>query len=149
MRSAKYALLIISLSFLVFFFFEILKGNKIHPIQYIFIGMALSIFYSLLLSLSEHIGFDIAYFIASITVIGLISWYSRFLLRGGTNVFVLALILTGLYSYIYTLLRMEEYALLVGTIGLFVALTITMYLSRNMDWYGFGSSNVDGVLDER
>jgi len=136
MRSAKYALLIISLSFLVFFFFETLKGSRIHPVQYIFIGLALSIFYSLLLSLSEHIGFGPAYLVAAGAVIGLISWYSRFMLRQGNNVIILTLILGGLYTYIYILLQMEEFALLVGSIGLFMVLAISMYLSRNMDWYG-------------
>jgi len=136
MRSAKYALLIISLSFLVFFFFETLKGSRIHPVQYIFIGLALSIFYSLLLSLSEHIGFGLAYLIAAGAVIGLICWYSKFMLRQGNNVMILTLILGGLYTYIYILLQMEEFALLVGSIGLFMVLAISMYLSRNMDWYG-------------
>jgi len=93
MRSAKYALLILSLSFLVFFFFEILKGSKIHPVQYIFIGLALSVFYILLLSFSEHVGFNIAYIIASFATIGLISWYSKFLLKQGSKVFILTSIL--------------------------------------------------------
>ncbi len=136
MRSAKYALLIISLSFLVFFFFEILKNNKIHPVQYIFIGLALSIFYSLLLSFSELVGFGPAYLIAASAVVGLISWYGKFMLRQGSNVMILTTILAGLYTYIYILLQMEKFALLVGTIGLFVVLAISMYLSRNMDWYG-------------
>lgn len=136
MRSAKYALLIISMSFLVFFFFETLKGNKIHPVQYIFIGLSLSIFYILLLSLSEHVGFDKAYTIAASSVVGLISWYSKFILEKTSNVVILSTILGGLYLYIYILLQMEEFALLVGSIGLFIALATTMYLSRNMNWYG-------------
>lgn len=148
MRSAKYALLIISLSFLVFFFFEILKGNKIHPVQYIFVGMALSIFYTLLLSFSEHVGFDIAYLIAASSVIGLISWYSKFVLNGGSNVVILTIVLGGLYTYIYILLQMEEFALLVGSIGLFVVLAITMYLSRNMDWYGLNSLSNNKSTEE-
>ena len=140
MRSAKYALLILSLSFLVFFFFEILKGNKIHPIQYIFIGLALSVFYILLLSFSEHLGFNTAYIIASIATIALISWYSKFLLKEGSKVMILTIILTILYAYIFTLLQMEELALLAGSLGLFAALAITMYLSRNTDWYAMGST---------
>lgn len=140
MRSAKYALLIISLSFLVFFFFEMLKGSRIHPIQYIFVGLALSVFYTLLLSLSEHLGFGIAYLIAAVAVVGLVSWYSRFILSQGANVMILTLVLAGLYSYIYILLQMEEFALLVGSIGLFLVLAIAMYLSRHMDWYGLGAS---------
>jgi len=147
MRSAKYALLIISLSFLVFFFFEILKGNKIHPVQYIFVGLALSIFYSLLLSLSEHIGFDLAYLLAAGSVVGLIGWYSKFMLRQSSNVMILSIVLGGLYTYIYILLQMEEFALLVGSIGLFVVLAISMYLSRNMDWYGVEKEEADRELN--
>jgi len=139
MRSAKYALLILSLSFLVFFFFEILKGSKIHSVQYIFIGLALSVFYVLLLSFSEHIGFNGAYIIASVATIGLISWYSKYLLKQGSKVLILTVILSILYAYIFTLLQMEDLALLVGSLGLFAALVITMYLSRNTDWYSMGS----------
>lgn len=140
MRSAKYALLIISLSFLVFFFFEMLKGNKIHFIQYIFVGLALSIFYTLLLSFSEHIGFDLAYLISAGAVVGLISWYSRYILRKGSNMFILTVVLAGLYLYIYILLQMEEFALLVGSVGLFVVLAMSMYLSRNFDWYNLSGA---------
>jgi len=142
MRSAKYALLIISLSFMVFFFFEILKGSKIHPVQYIFIGLTLSVFYILLLSFSEHIGFNAAYIIAAIATISLISWYSKFLLKKGSKVLILTLVLSILYAYIFTLLQMEDLALLVGSLGLFTALVITMYLSRNTDWYSMGTTSM-------
>ncbi|MEM9547258.1 MAG: cell envelope integrity protein CreD [Bacteroidota bacterium] len=141
MRSAKYALLILSLSFLVFFFFEILKGSKIHPIQYIFIGLTLSVFYILLLSFSEHIGFNSAYILAATATIGLISWYSRYLLKQGNKVVILSAVLVILYGYIFTILQMEDLALLVGSIGLFATLAITMYLSRNTDWYTMGSGS--------
>lgn len=140
MRSAKYALLIISLSFLVFFFFEMLKGKRIHFVQYIFVGLALSIFYILLLSFSEHIGFDMAYLVSGVSVVGLISWYSRYILYRDSNVLILTSILSGLYLYIYILLQMEEFALLVGSLGLFTVLAITMYLSRHFDWYNLSSS---------
>ncbi len=135
MRSAKYALLIISLSFMVFFFFEILKTKRIHPIQYIFVGLALSIFYTLLLSLSEHLGFDLSYLISAASVVGLISWYSRYILRDGQNTVLLTVLLAGLYLYIYFLLQLEEFALLTGSIGLFLVLCTVMYLSRHLDWY--------------
>ncbi|MEE9440283.1 MAG: cell envelope integrity protein CreD [Saprospiraceae bacterium] len=140
MRCSKYAILIIGLSFMVFFFYEMIKGNNIHPIQYIFVGLSLSVFYLLLLSFSEHVGFDIAYFIATIAVVSLITWYSRYLLQGSANVIVLYCILSSLYGYIYTLLQMEEFALIVGSIGLFSALGIAMYLTRNMNWYDLSGS---------
>ncbi|MDF1696817.1 MAG: cell envelope integrity protein CreD [Saprospiraceae bacterium] len=148
MRSAKYALLIISLSFLVFFFFEILKGNKIHPIQYIFIGMTLSVFYILLLSISEHFGFDTAYIIASVSTVALISWYSKYLLKQSGSTFTLTTLLSILYAYIFCLLQLEDLALLVGSLGLFFALAITMYLSRNTNWYNMTSNKVSPISTE-
>jgi len=135
MRSAKYALLIISLSFMVFFFFEILKAKRIHPVQYIFVGLALSIFYTLLLSLSEHLGFDLSYLVSATAVVALISWYSRYIFKERRNTLLLSLLLSGLYLYIYFLLQLEEFALLTGSIGLFVVLGVVMYLSRHLDWY--------------
>jgi inner membrane protein len=136
-RSVKYALLIISLSFLIFFFFEVLNGRKIHPLQYILIGLGLSLFYLLLLSLSEHVGFNLAYGIASIGTISLVTWYSSTMLRAGKSVMILGATLIGLYGYIFVLLQMEDYALLAGAIGLFVILAIVMALSRKMDWYSY------------
>ncbi|MFT4535896.1 MAG: inner membrane protein, partial [Saprospiraceae bacterium] len=94
-------------------------------------------------SLSEHIGFGSAYLIAAGAVVGLISWYSKFMLRQGNNVMILTIVLGGLYTCIYILLQMEEFALLVGSIGLFMVLAISMYLSRNMDWYGNRKAEMD------
>ena len=133
-RSIKYSLLIISLSFLVFFFFEMLSGRKIHSMQYILIGLALSLFYLLLLSFSEHTGFNVAYIIASLGTVSLVTWYSSTMLAAGKSVTILASTLVGLYAYIYVLLQMEDYALLVGSVGLFVILAAVMGLSRKLDW---------------
>ena len=135
LRSVKYSLLIIVLSFLVFFFFEILKGRRIHPLQYILIGLALSLFYLLLLSMSEHIGFDYAYIIAAIGTAALVVWYSGSMLGAGRSVAVLGGTLAGLYSYIFVLLQMEDYALLAGSVGLFVILGIVMAISKRLNWY--------------
>jgi len=135
MRSSKYALMIMSLTFMMFFFFEVLKGAAIHSIQYVFVGLALSVFYVLLLSLSEHVGFEWAYFVASCHIIGLIGWYSIYMFNDKRSVFVLISILVGLYGYIYILLQMEDYALVVGSLGLFAILASVMYLSRRMNWY--------------
>lgn len=135
MRSAKYALLIISLSFLAFFFFELILHKRLHPIQYTFIGLSLSIFYYLLLSISEHLGFDTAYLIASISVISLIILYTKSILGSMNQIWILAGILSLLYAYIFVLLQLEEYALIAGSIGLFIILATVMYLSRNINWY--------------
>ena len=139
MRSAKYAMLIIALTFLVFFFFEIMYKNKIHPIQYSLIGLALSLFYYLLLSFSEHIPFNISYAIASIATIAMISLYSLTVVAKKKSVSILSIILIGLYSYIFVLLQLEDFALIAGSIGLFIILSIVMYLSRNLDWYKLGT----------
>ncbi len=141
-RAAKYAILIIGLSFGIFFFFEMLKKNKIHVIQYIMVGFALTLFYFLLLSITEHIGFDIAYLISSIATIGLITIYAANILKYGKSILVLFVALTFLYGYIFVILQLEDYALLAGSIGLFVILAITMYFSRNVNWYAIQEENV-------
>ncbi len=135
MRSAKYALLIISLSFLAFFFFEIMYRKKVHPVQYTFIGLSLSIFYYLLLSISEHLGFDLAYIIATTSVIALIIGYSKSILQNGKSIWILGVILILIYSYIFILLQLEEFALIAGSIGLFSILALVMFMSRNVNWY--------------
>ena len=135
MRSAKYATMIIALTFMVFFFFEVMYKNKIHAIQYSLVGLALSLFYYLLLSFSEHISFINSYIIAAVGTIGLISLYSLTLVTKKKTVGILFIILTALYSYIFVLLQLEDFALIAGSIGLFVILSIVMFLSRNMNWY--------------
>ena len=149
MRSAKYALLIISLSFLSFFFFEIMYRKKVHPVQYTFIGLSLSIFYYLLLSISEHLGFDMAYMIATSSVIALILGYSKSILKNGKSLWILGVILILIYSYIFVLLQLEEYALIAGSIGLFSILALVMYMSRNVDWYNMNRVIAKKELDRQ
>mgnify|MGYP000312096607 CR=1 FL=1 len=137
-RSAKYALLVISLTFLLFFFFEVLNKQKVHPMHYIFIGLAISIFYILLLSLSEHLGFNTAYFISSWAIIGLIGTYSSTILETKFLAVVLSAILCAIFAFIYTILQLEDFALLAGSIGLLLVLASVMYYSRNIDWNKIG-----------
>lgn len=137
-RTAKYALLIISLTFGIFFFFEILQKKRVHPIQYILIGFALTVFYLLLLSITEHLGFDLAYLISSIATIGLIVAYARHILQSRRSTIVLGLLLSGLFSYIFVILQMQEFALLAGSLALFTVLSLVMMLSRKVDWYEVG-----------
>ncbi|MCK4664699.1 MAG: cell envelope integrity protein CreD [Bacteroidales bacterium] len=141
MRSAKYAVMFISLTFLIFFFIEVLNKKRIHPIQYILVGLALCVFYTLLLSLSEHIGFKFAYLIAAISTVTLITLYSKSIFKEKNLTILMGGILTVLYFYIYILLQLQDYALLLGSIGLFVVLAIVMYLSRKVDWYSTGIKN--------
>jgi len=140
-RTSKYALLIISLTFGIFFFFEILLKKSIHPIQYTLVGFALTVFYLLLLSISEHLGFNFAYLISSVATVLLIVVYIHFILkRIGASALLLAL-LCALFSYVFIILQMQDFALLAGAIALFVVLATVMLLSRNVDWYTIGKSN--------
>jgi len=135
-RSVKYAILIIALTFAIFFFMEIFQKRQIHPLQYILVGLALCIFYTLLLSISEYLGFNAAYLIASIATVALISLYVLSIFKKVQTALGFALALGGLYTYIFTLIQLQDFALLFGSIGLFVILAIIMYFSRRVDWYG-------------
>jgi len=106
----------------------------LHPIQYLFVGVANCIFYLLLLSLAEHINFTLAYFISSSASISLISLYSRSILKSRTKGVIVFITLSGLYTYLFVTLRSEGFALLIGSIGLFLILGVAMYLTRNIDW---------------
>jgi inner membrane protein len=133
-RTAKYAVLFIALTFMTFFFAQILNKVRIHGLQFVMVGLALCVFYVLLLSLSEHLGFDLAYLIASLGIIIQITLYVMAIFKSRKLGFTVLGILAGLYLFIYTIIRMAEYSLLMGSIGLFIALAIMMYLSRNIDW---------------
>ena len=132
MRSAKYSLMFIALTFVVFFFVEILTGKKIHPIQYLLVGIALILFYSLLLSVSEQINFGKAYLLASIATIGLIAAYAQSIFKNRMHTTILASFLGILYIFLYVVLQLEDLALLFGSAGLFVILGVIMYFSRKM-----------------
>jgi inner membrane protein len=143
-RAAKYAVLFISLTFLVYFFTELFSNALLHPIQYLFVGVVNCIFYLLLLSLAEHINFTLAYFISSSASISLISLYSRSILKSRAKATIVCVTLTGLYTYLYVTLRSEGFALLIGSIGLFVILGVAMYLTRNIDWRALNSEIAEG-----
>ena len=134
-RSAKYAILIIGLTFLLYFFFEVLQKLLIHPFQYLLVGLGITVFYLLLLSLSEHLGFNAAYLISSVATVFLITGYSWSVLGVKRLVFQLFLMLAAIYGFIYVLLQLEDFALLVGSIGVFIALAAVMYFSRKVNWY--------------
>jgi inner membrane protein len=134
MRSAKYAFMFIALTFVVFFFVEVLTKKRIHPIQYLLVGIALILFYSLLLSISEQINFAVAYLIAGLATITLITTYAYSIFRNKTQTGILAFILSVLYVFLYVVLQLEDIALLIGSIGLFIILGIIMYVSRKINW---------------
>jgi inner membrane protein len=135
MRTTKYAIMFISLTFLAFFMIELLNKKVLHPIQYLLIGFALLLFYTLLLSLTEHILFKYAYIIAAIANIGLITAYTRGLLKHYVQTILISAVLTILYAYLYIVLQLQDFALLMGSIGLFVILAAVMYLTRKIDWF--------------
>jgi inner membrane protein len=134
-RSAKYAVMFISLTFLIFFFVEILNRKRIHPFQYILVGLALCLFYTLLLSFSEHINFNYAYLLSCIGIIGMITLYSLTIFKNNLLTAIMSLVLVVLYGFMFITLQMQDYALLIGSIGLFIVLAVVMYLSRDVDWY--------------
>ena len=133
-RSIKYAILFIALTFLIFFFLELLNNKSVHPLQYILIGFALCLFYVLLLSISEHINYTLSYIIASVMTIGLITWYSLSILHDKKLSFLVGGNLVLLYSFIFTIIQLEDFSLLMGSIGLFLILALVMYFSKKINW---------------
>jgi inner membrane protein len=139
-RSVKYAGLFILLTFATIWLIEVLAGVRVHPIQYLMLGGALCLFYLLELSLSEHLGFPFAYAIASISVIGMVGTYSVVVLHSIGRALVVAVGVVLLFAYLYILLMNEDYALVIGSIGLFAILAAIMYATRRVDWYAVGAS---------
>lgn len=134
-RAAKYALLFIGLSFLSFFMFELLRGLRVHPIQYALVGMGLVVFYLVLLALTEQLGFAWAYLIASLASVALNGFYLSHVLGGIRQGLGFAAILGVVYSILFGLLQAEEIALLLGALLLFAVLALIMVLTRKLDWY--------------
>jgi inner membrane protein len=133
-RASKYGFLVIGLTFLIFFLIQSISKIKIHIFNYSMIGLALIMFYTLLISITEHSSFFKAYIISAISVILLISLYSIAILNNKKFPLFIAASLTSLYTFIYIIIQLENYALLVGSIGLFVILAAVMYFSRKIDW---------------
>jgi inner membrane protein len=138
MRTAKYAIMFIALTFLAFFLTEVLNKKVIHPIQYILIGLALILFYTLLLSFSEHIKFNPAYLLSSLAIIALVTAYTKSVLSNNLATAIIAGILIILYGFLYIILQLQDYALLLGSVGLFIILAIVMYVTRKIDWFAIG-----------
>jgi len=137
-RTTKYGVLFLFMTFAVYFLSEILGRLRIHPFQYLLVGFALCLFYLLLLSLSEHLGFGKAYLLASAGTVGLIAAYSGSVLGSFGRAAAIGAGLSGLYAYLYVLLQLEDYALLLGSLGLFALLAAAMALTRRVDWYAVG-----------
>jgi inner membrane protein len=125
--------------FLAFFLTEVLNRTVIHPIQYALVGFALLLFYVLLLSISEQMAFNSAYCISSAAIILLVGGYTRSVLASNMAAFAMTGIMIVLYGFMYVLLQLEDYALLLGSIGLFIILAMVMFLTRKIDWFAIGT----------
>lgn len=139
-RATKYGILFVLLTFAGFFLFELIKQLRIHPVQYLLVGLALALFFLLLLSLSEHIAFALAYLAASGACIGLLGFYLSFVLRSWKRGLGFATLLTTLYGALYVLLRSEDNALALGSLLLFLLLAAIMVVTRKVDWYAAGAA---------
>lgn len=134
-RAIKYAFLIILLTFAAVFFVEMRKATPIHPVQYLLVGIALIVFYTLLLSFSEHMNFGLSYLIASVMTIGIIVVFMTSVTKDRKTALGIGLLLTLLYTFVYVLLQLESYALLVGSVGIFIILGIAMFATQKIEWY--------------
>lgn len=135
-RSVKYAILFIGLTFLTIFFIEMGQSRRVHPFQYALIGLALVIFYTLLVSISEHVPFNSAYLISAAMTIGLTGLYARSLFQSTRMSLFVSGTLTVLYGFLFVVLQQQDYALLIGSLGLFAILAVVMYVSRRIQWQG-------------
>ena len=134
-RSVKYGMLVIVLTFISFFLTEVISKRRIHPFQYILVGGALVVFYTLLLSISEHVSFEWAYLTSALATIGLVTFYISAVLRSAKLTATQAAGLVIIYGFIFIILRLEDYSLLAGSIGLFILISLLMVLTRRVNWY--------------
>ncbi len=135
-RSLHYIPLFLGLVFLTYFLFEVLTAKRVHPAQYALVGIAQIIFYLLLLSLAEHLGFDFSFLLAGACTVALFAMNTEWVFRSRRFALRSLAAFTTLYTFIYVLLRVKAYALLVGAIASFAAVAAAMYITRNVDWYG-------------
>ena len=134
-RATRYGLLFIVLTFVAVGLFEFMRALRVHPVQYFLVGAAVSIFFLLLVSLSEHLAFGSAYALAATACVLLLTWYASHMLRSWRSGLPFGAGIAALYALLYVLLRLEQTALLVGAVALFAVLALVMLLTRKVDWY--------------
>ena len=139
-RALKYSVLFIGLVFLAYFLFEIIVCTPVHPAQYILIGLAQAIFYLLLLAFAERIGFVPAFAIAAVLTIFVTAGYAGAVFGGRSYIWKAGSVFAIVYGLLFVLMRMEDFALMVGALASFTAIAATMYLTRDVDWYSAGKS---------
>lgn len=147
-RSTKYGMILVVMVFSSFFLSEILQNWRIHPVQYVLVGAALSVFYLLLLSLAEHIGFVSAYVMGAVACMALLFWYLHYVLANTSGVYLMMGLLSLAYGSMFILLKMQHYNLLLGSCLIFGALFAVMYCTRHIDWYELGDDD-DATLSKR
>lgn len=135
LRAVTYGVLFVVLTFVAYFMFETIAGLRLHPLQYLMVGLANVIFFLLLISLAEHIGFGWSYLASAFASSGLIVAYSYNVLGQRGRAVIVGGVLFALYCFLYMTLKAETYALLAGSIGLWATLAMIMYLTRRIDWY--------------
>lgn len=138
-RAGKYGILFVALTFVAFFLFEILRKLRVHPVQYLLIGVALTTFYVVLLALSEQVGFAFAYLAAAGAVVLLVGGYAAAVLRAFRAGLLLGAVLALVYALLYGLVVSEQYSLLMGAIALLAVVAALMYLTRKVDWYAYAA----------
>jgi len=139
-RAGKYGILFIALTFIAFFLFEILRNLRVHPVQYLLVGLALTTFYLVLLALSEQIAFGLAYLAAASAVVLLVAGYAAAVLRARRAGLLLGITLALVYALLYGLVISEQYSLLIGALALLCVVGALMYLTRRVDWYAYASA---------
>jgi inner membrane protein len=139
-RAVKYGIQFLALAFMAVFCIELTSRRRVHPVQYLFTGLAMAFFYVLLLSLAEHVGFALAYLAASLATGLMLAVYVGAAFRSFFKGLVMLVVFAAVYGILYTILQLEDYALLAGAILGFVALTIVMFVTLRVDWSGSGAS---------
>jgi inner membrane protein len=135
-RALKYSVLFIGLVFLAYFLFEVIVRTPVHPAQYILIGLAQAIFYLLLLAFAERVGFTWAFWIAASLTVAITSAYAGAVFGGRSYIWKTGAVFATVYGLLFVLMRIADFALMIGALASFVAIAATMYLTRDMDWYG-------------
>jgi len=134
-RSVKYQLLFLALTFATLWLMEVLTDLRLHPFHYLLVGAGMCLFYLLELSLAEQMGFPLAYGLAALAVVGLLSSYCLAILKSAGRSIIIGGLIMLLYGYLYSLLVNQDYALLAGSVGLFLMLATVMFLTRRIDWF--------------
>lgn len=147
-RTLKYALLLLMITFGTFFLFEALKDLRVHPIQYGLVGLSQAVFYLLLLSFSEQFSFMLAYIGSSVACIVLITWYISYVLHGFKRALGVAVVLSAMYATMYVLLSSQQHTLMLGSVFVFILITVVMFLTRHVDWYRFKPASRKVNVDE-